>query len=327
MAVRSLTSVFVMMRNNALQNKHISSYGGDDGGYGDEFDNDDTVALVSRGSKQQGRYSKSSIVQVQKPQFVEWAEQLGELKYEIELIVEKMTELNDLHDKHLKRPTLSDNTDEEQLIEKLTRDITEIFFGCKNTMKRMDQRKSRLTEQKQVLAQNMLSGNAIALQNLSQEFRQAQSGYLKKLKSREERSHEFFVDADDVELMIGQTNVEDDIDDVSFERGLSREQAQLAVNANTAMVETREGEIQSVVRSITELSEVFQDLGTIIVEQSSIIDRIDYNIENAVVSTEAGMVELKKAEKYQKKNRKMMVIVVMACITIVMLFFLIMKHS
>ena len=204
----------------------------------------------------------------------------------------------------------------------MTREITESFCRCKNVMKMMNQRRCQLNEQEQLLAQNMLSGNATTLQTLSFDFKKAQSNYLKKLKKREERSHEFFIH--DADLMIGQT-YEDDIDDVSFERGITNEQM-VAIDNNSALVEARENEIQSVVKSITELSEIFQDLGSIIVEQSGIIDRIDYNIENAVVQTQTGLEELQKAENYQKKNKKMLVIVVMAGITLIMLLILILTH-
>lgn len=312
-----------MMRNNALQNKHLSM-NRLAGGYDDfDDDDDDTVALVRDKQKFRKKSAETSVM-IQKPAFVEWAERLNEIQFELEHISEKMLDLNDLHDKHLKRPTLSDNTDDEIAVEAITREITQIFMRCKNTMKMMDRGKTRLNEQEQLLAQNMLSGTAINLQNMSMDFRQAQTGYLKKLKSREERSHQFFIDADP-DLMIGQT-YEGDIDDVSFERGLTREQMQL-VDDNSKMVETRESEIQSVVKSITELSEIFQDLGNIIVEQSSIIDRIDYNIENTVQQTETGLKELKKAEEYQKKNKKMLIIVVLSVILIIMLFGLLIKHS
>ena len=59
MAVRSLTSVFIMMRNNALQNKHLGK--GDNDGYYD--DDDDTVALVGTG-KQKYKKLKQTEIQV-----------------------------------------------------------------------------------------------------------------------------------------------------------------------------------------------------------------------------------------------------------------------
>ena len=57
------------------------------------------------------------------------------------------------------------------------------------------------------------------------------------------------------------------------------------------------------------------------------IDRIDHSIENTSLKVEAGMNELKKADKYQKKNRKMKCIVIEAVIVVVLLFILIITKT
>ena len=57
------------------------------------------------------------------------------------------------------------------------------------------------------------------------------------------------------------------------------------------------------------------------------IDRIDHSIENTSLKVEAGMNELKKADKYQKKNRKMKCIVIEAVIVVLLLFILIITKT
>ena len=57
------------------------------------------------------------------------------------------------------------------------------------------------------------------------------------------------------------------------------------------------------------------------------IDRIDHSIENTSMKVEAGMNELKKADKYQKKNRKMKCIVIEAVIVVLLLFILIITKT
>ena len=316
MTVRSLTAVFVLMRNNALQHKHLSYNN-------DEDDYDDTVALVPGKTK----YTKLNSSPPDSPRdsyFSLWSEKVNTVHGKTDAITDKMEELNSLHEKHLKRPTLSDDIEEERAVEILTEEITQMFHSCQSTIKQMDKQQVNLSNHEKTVGRNMLSGIATNLQNLSIEFKKSQSAYLKKLKSREERSHQFFIDTD-VDLMIGQSQA-DDIEDMQFQQGFSQDQVAF-VNENATIIENRDSEIQKVVKSIHELSEIFQDLGNIIVEQSTIVDRIDYNIENAVIKTEAGLTQLKAAEEHQKKNTKLKVIAVMALITLVMIAILIIKQS
>ena len=61
--------------------------------------------------------------------------------------------------------------------------------------------------------------------------------------------------------------------------------------------------------------------------QGEVIDRIDQNVENTQIKVEQGLQQLKKAERYQQKNRKMHCIVILAVIVIILLFVLIIKIS
>jgi len=61
---------------------------------------------------------------------------------------------------------------------------------------------------------------------------------------------------------------------------------------------------------------------SIVCRQGTILDRIDYNIEQTATHVDKGLSQLQKAEKYQKKNRKMLVIAVLFVIVIIMLIIL-----
>jgi len=55
-------------------------------------------------------------------------------------------------------------------------------------------------------------------------------------------------------------------------------------------------EIESLAHSMTQLAVLFKELSTLVVEQGTIVDRIDYNIETALVSTKEGRGFLVKAK-------------------------------
>ncbi|KAM6339561.1 syntaxin-16 isoform 9-T9 [Alca torda] len=254
MATRRLTDAFLLLRNNAVQSRQllaeqVSSYGS-------------SSPLSSR--------SMAAAIQ-----------------YDIARVKQKMKELASLHDKHLNRPTLDDSSEEERAIEITTQEITQLFHRCQRAVQVLQSRSRSCTEQEARVLRNVVSSLAQSLQDLSTNFRHAQSDYLKRMKNREERSKHFFDTS--VPLM------DDGEDDTLYDRGFTDDQLAL-VEQNTLMVEEREREIRQIVQSISDLNEIFRDLGAMIVEQGTVLDRIDYNVEQSCMKTEEGLKQLHKCE-------------------------------
>ncbi|KAK3086180.1 hypothetical protein FSP39_014798 [Pinctada imbricata] len=307
MATRSLTEVFILMRNNALQSRNMFS----------EQMADDRMALVSS-CHVDPELGIASVKSARLPP--EWVDGVEEVQYEVTRIKQKMKELATLHDKHLNRPTLDDSIQEEHAIEIQTQEITQMFTRCQRLVQQINNRSLRGTEQERRLSNNIVSSLVRTLQDMSTNFRKSQSAYLKKIKTREERSREFFDTSigPDSALMQEETDLFPD----HYDKGFSQNQMQL-VEENTQYVHHREKEIAQIVRSIQDLNEIFRDLSQMVVDQGTILDRIDYNVENASVQVEKGLQQLQKAEKYQKKNRKMLIIIVLACLIIILIVVLI----
>ena len=68
-------------------------------------------------------------------------------------------------------------------------------------------------------------------------------------------------------------------------------------------VDERMREIQRVAKSVEELAVLFKELATLVVDQGTILDRIDVNMETSVVHTKKGLESLQEADKYQKSAR------------------------
>lgn len=66
------------------------------------------------------------------------------------------------------------------------------------------------------------------------------------------------------------------------------------------LVDQRDAEIQQIVKSIEELAQIFKELAVLVIDQGTILDRIDYNMENAVENVKQGITHLEKAEESQK---------------------------
>jgi syntaxin 16 len=72
-------------------------------------------------------------------------------------------------------------------------------------------------------------------------------------------------------------------------------QATVAVNFD---VETRTKEIEQIAQSIAELAELFRDLNNMVVEQGTVLDSVEYNVQVTARETEAAVGELKIAQRY-----------------------------
>ena len=98
--------------------------------------------------------------------------------------------------------------------------------------------------------------------------------------------------------------------DRSFSQSTIQQQKQLhqTTNANDALIQQREREIEDIAQGIIGLSDLFRDLNTMIIDQGTLLDRIDYNIERTATDVRAAEKDIVVAERYQKKSTKRKII-------------------
>ena len=95
----------------------------------------------------------------------------------------------------------------------------------------------------------------------------------------------------------------------------------------TQLVNQRDEEITKIAKSIEELAQIFKELAVLVIDQGTILDRIDYNMENAVEHAKEGVKQLHKAEEHQKANLAIKCIVVLVILNIIMVAIVVWKHS
>jgi len=253
----------------------------------------------------------------------DWAAHLSEAKATMVETQTMMKRLTTMHKEHIEKQSLFDNgMEQEHAIEIETSKITQSFHRCQKLIQAIS-RKSGLSESQagQRLGKSAASAAARDLQDLSMTFRKSQASYLKRMRGRDERERGYKsmpgMDA-------GPADDEDDMFDV--DTGFSDEQ-QAQVRDNTNIVRGREKEITKVVESIHELSEIFKDLANLVVEQGTMLDRIDYNIEMTATRIEKGFEELEKAEKYQASGTKKRIIFFLIILCVLFFFIVVITKN
>ena len=58
----------------------------------------------------------------------------------------------------------------------------------------------------------------------------------------------------------------------------------MIIDAHELIAEERDYEIQRIAKSVSHLSLIFKELSTLVIDQGSIIDRIDYNMDDVSCS-------------------------------------------
>ncbi|KAF9362403.1 hypothetical protein BGX34_006246 [Mortierella sp. NVP85] len=76
------------------------------------------------------------------------------------------------------------------------------------------------------------------------------------------------------------------------------------VDFNESLINQREEEIREIESGITELNEIFKDIGSMVYEQSSLLDSIENNVTPIRMRTQAASEELTTAARRQRRARR-----------------------
>lgn len=93
---------------------------------------------------------------------------------------------------------------------------------------------------------------------------------------------------------------------------LQTKQQRMRHDPNEALIAQREREIEDIAQGIIELANIFQELQTMVIDQGSMLDRIDYNVENMNRDVKEADKELKVASGYQRRTIKRKIMLLLA---------------
>ncbi|GBG87668.1 hypothetical protein CBR_g45822 [Chara braunii] len=226
-------------------------------------------------------------------------------------IKEKMAQLTKAHSRVL-MPTFDELNGHKETVEKLSTEITRLLKEGEQKLKRLSMGDLHSEERRNV--QRLL---ATDLQQLSMDFREQQKAYLQRLRRQQEGSL-----GGSASIAVRLSERPRVGEDSCVESGFS-DYRQLKLKEAEGLAPEREKEIVQIMDSVSELAQIMKDLSVLVIEQGTIIDRIDYNMENVATQVESGVKQLRQAERKQKQSSMAMCIMVRIVLCLFMIVVLI----
>lgn len=213
-------------------------------------------------------------------------------------------------------PTFGDTIADQHAIEELSQEITHLL---KRSEQMLQQLSGHGLSEDATVQKNVQRSLATDLQSLSMEFRKQQKAYLQRLQHLQDGS-----DGVDIGIDLNghkSRHGEDDFFDLGFS-----EQQLAKMKKSEALTAEREREIFQIVESVNELQQIMRDLSSLVIDQGTIVDRIDYNVQNVAASVDQGVKQLQKAERAQQQGGMVMCATVLIFMCLFMIFVLIIKE-
>ncbi|KAL1638307.1 t-SNARE affecting a late Golgi compartment protein 2 [Neofusicoccum ribis] len=325
---RDRTNLFISYRQSYSHHpaKRKPFYGGPSNGYADNA----ALSDESRGlmSAYDDANDGDAVIEmdVLPPR---WLDIQDEVTEKLQDIAKQTKRLDQLHQKHV-LPGFDDEDvkkREEREIERLTQEITRGYQSCQQAIKRIDsmlresaQREGGTSKGEETMARNLKVSLATRVGDSSAAFRKKQSAYLKKLRALGGLSSPqppSRTGSPRPQNPYTDPSLQESYDDTSLSRATLLQTAQVRSHvhkdANEALIAQREREIDEIAKGIIDLASIFQELQTMVIDQGSMLDRIDYNVERMATDVKAADKELTVATGYQRRTvkRKAMLLLVL----------------
>mmetsp|Transcript_9280 Transcript_9280/g.29503 ORF Transcript_9280/g.29503 Transcript_9280/m.29503 type:complete len:312 (+) Transcript_9280:75-1010(+) len=245
-----------------------------------------------------------------------WVDLVDEVEEAVGKIEKATRELQALHTKRL---MVSFDDSEEALdaeIEAKTRDATRLFRSCETSLKRIASRSDDdLSDSERTIRANIQRSIAMRIQGLNSDFRKSQKEYLSRLKRQKDGTADATFD------FLSGTSAEQ-----AVPTGFTQQQLTAVADVESLVAE-RDDEIRKIAESIQELSTIFKELAVLVIDQGTILDRIDFNMEQVAEHTRKGVVEIERAEQYQKAARPRICIAILMLLNAMMLVLVVLKYQ
>ncbi|KAL6940035.1 hypothetical protein ACO0QE_003913 [Hanseniaspora vineae] len=242
-------------------------------------------------------------------------------------------------------PGFQDRTEDINKIEKLNYQIIKYLQICSSSIQLIKESQQQQQQQQHgqdnspirtagidIILENLGKAYARKIQARSTKFRKLQNNYLKFLNKDDFKplpsSSVTQQESNPQDLLLLEEGEEVVEDDAEYSKSvLVQQKQQRSQQMKSEYLKKRDEEITELAQGVLEVSTIFKELQELIVDQGSVIDRIDYNIEMTSTNLQQAQKELVTATKYQKREGKCKIILFLVLLCILMFFIFMLKPS
>ncbi|CAL1540583.1 unnamed protein product [Lymnaea stagnalis] len=245
----------------------------------------------------------------------EFFEQVDEIREMIDKIASNVDEVKKKHSAILSAPQTDDKMKEEleELMSEIKKNANKVRAKLKVIEQNIEQEehtnKSSADLRIRKTQHATLSRKFVEVMN---DYNACQIDYRERCKGRIKRQL----------AITGKTTTNEELEDMIesgnpaiFTQGIIMETQQ--AKQTLADIEARHNDIMKLETSIRDLHDMFMDMAMLVESQGEMIDRIEYNVEQAVDYIETAKMDTKKAVKYQSKARRKKICIIV-CIVVLL---------
>ena len=214
--------------------------------------------------------------------------------------------------KSLQQERIKPKFDDEEKNKELDKDIKKLIINmmkkirfCEALVKMEKAKKKNNINDNNSLEEKVKNNVKLCLikkiQNFSQEFQKNQQHFMRNLKEMGDGLQDFLINDDNINN--NNNNINNSYNNLDDEKeNLNKDFLYTQENDLKLQIKKRDEDINILANSINELSVIFKDLQTVVHEQGTILDRIDYNIDISYENSQRGLKHIKKAEEYHNES-------------------------
>ena len=211
-----------------------------------------------------------------------------------------------------KRLVVNFNDDE---INKINKNITKIIITISSQLRTVDKLIKTFAQQNIDINNNNSILHNIKL-NMKQCLFNKLSEFTKKFKLNQEINKQKYKELIGEEDPTFQLKNSTTIDTKNDDTNNTVDNFLMTTDNNLNLIK-RNNDLDNLLNSVNDLADIYKDMQTLVMEQGSILDRIDYNIDVASSNVSSGKKNIEKADKYQKNNCfRNVIIILIVCIFI-----------